>query len=241
MHINIEERKGKEISPGVIERELLSRDQTSPGGLAVHHYVLTRGEVVFGEQNVEYQHYIISGCGGMGGKLVHGETAIFVPGSQRWGEPRQHKIAHEGEGELRIVTASYKTRRTNFRWAKTRSRNLYQTTVNISNIINQQLITEEEHAVMGALRMHALDVQTHPPLSNNPEHKNPEEIMYILRGTGEAISGDNRYHVKPGSLIYAKEGDTHGIYNTSKELPLQYFVLEFIEHDRSWTEKGLLE
>ena len=72
-------------------------------------------------------------------------------------------------------------------------------------------------------------------------HENAEEIMYILRGTGEAISGNNRYHVKPGSLIYAKEGDTHGLYNTSKELPLQYFVLEFIEHDRSWTEKGLLE
>ena len=48
MHVNIVERKGNEISPGVTERELLSRDQTTPGGLAVHHYVLTGGEVVFG-------------------------------------------------------------------------------------------------------------------------------------------------------------------------------------------------
>jgi mannose-6-phosphate isomerase-like protein (cupin superfamily) len=241
MHINIQEVEGKQISSGVIERELLSRNQTTPGGLAVHHYVLSSGEINFGESNVEYQHYIISGCGRMGGKLVHGETAIFVPGNQRWGSPNQHKIAHAGEGELRIITASYKNPRTNFRWAKTRSRNLYQTTPSISNIINQQLFTEEEHAIMGALRMHAIDIQTHPPLSNNPEHKNPEEVMYILRGTGEAISGNNRYQVRPGSLIYAKEGDTHGIYNTSKDLPLQYFVLEFIEHDKSWTERGHLE
>lgn len=240
MHVNIKDRKGDEISPGVIERELLSRDQSSPGGLAVHHYVLTSGEVVFGEENVEYQHYIISGCGRMGGKLVHGETAIFVPGSQRWGEVRQHRIAHEGEGELRIMTASYKTERTNFRWAKTRSRNLYQVPVNVSNMVNQQLITEEEHAIMGALRMHALDVQTHAPGINLHDHRNPEEIMYFLRGTGEAVSGDNRYKVKPGSLIYAKEGDMHGIYNTNTELPLQYIVLEFIEHDKAWTEKGLI-
>ena len=238
MHINIKDVLGKEISSGVIERILLKRAQTSPGGLAVHHYTLKNGEVVFGESNVEYQHYIISGCGRMGGKFVHGETAIFVPGNQRWGEINKHRIAHAGEGELRIVTASYKTNRKNFRWAKTRSRNLYQTTPSISNIINQQLFTEEEHAVMGALRMHAIDIQTHPPLSNNPEHKNPEEIMYILRGKGEAISGEDRYNVEPGSLIYAKEGDQHGIYNKSKKYPLQYLVLEFIEHDKMWTERG---
>lgn len=238
MHVNIKEVKGKEVSKGVVERELIRRDQTNPGGLAVHHYVLTQGEVSFGEPNVEYQHYIISGCGRMRGKFVHGETAIFVPGNQRWGEPQKHRISHAGEGELRFVTASYKTNRKNFRWAKTRSRNLYQTTANVSNIVNQQLFTEEEHAIMGALRMHAIDVQTHAPLANNPEHKNPEEVMYILRGTGEAISGENRYNVEPGSVIYAKEGDTHGIYNTSDKLPLQYFVLEFIEHDSSWTERG---
>jgi mannose-6-phosphate isomerase-like protein (cupin superfamily) len=241
MHINIQDKEGKQVSSGVIVRELLSRDQTTPGGLAVHHYVLTSGEVEFGEPNVEYQHYIISGCGRMGGKFVHGETAIFVPGSQRWDTTRKHRIAHAGESELRIITASYKNQRQNFRWAKTRSRNLYQTTPSISNIINQQLFTEEEHAIMGALRMHAIDIQTHPPLSNNPEHKNPEEIMYILRGTGEAISGNSRYNVRPGSLIYAKEGDTHGIYNTSKDMPLQYFVLEFIEQDKSWIERGMLE
>ncbi|MBD3206897.1 hypothetical protein GF319_11230 [Candidatus Bathyarchaeota archaeon] len=54
--------------------------------------------------------------------------------------------------------------------------------MNISNIVNQQLITEEEHAVMGVLRMHALDFQTHANLANNPAHVNPEEIIYVLRG-----------------------------------------------------------
>jgi hypothetical protein len=186
MHVNIEGIEGIQVSPGVLERELLSRDQSIPGGLSVQHYVMKEGEMVFGEENTEYQHYIISGCGRMSGRFLHGETAVFVPGAQRWGKVRQHSIARAGEGELRFITTSYKTERKNFRWAKTRIKNLYETTVNISNIVNQQLITEEEHAVMGALRMHALDVQTHAPLANNPAHINPEEIIYVLRGTGEA-------------------------------------------------------
>jgi mannose-6-phosphate isomerase-like protein (cupin superfamily) len=113
--------------------------------------------------------------------------------------------------------------------------------MNLSNIVNQQLITEEEHALMGALRMHALDVQTHPPMMINPEHKNPEEIMYILRGEGRAVCGDDSYMVSPGSLVYSREGEKHGIYNTSEKLPLQYFVLEFIEHDKMWSERGYHE
>ncbi|MGD0804703.1 MAG: cupin domain-containing protein [Candidatus Bathyarchaeia archaeon] len=241
MHVSINEVKGVEISPRVIERLLLSRDQSTPGGLEVKHHLLTGGEVVFDEQNVEYQHYVVSGCARMGGRFIHGETTLFVPGNSRFGEKHRHVIAHAGEGELRFVTASYKIPRPNFRWAKTRSRNLYQAPISIGNINNQQLITEEEHAVMGALRMHALDVQTHPPLAVNPEHKNPEEIMYILRGEGKAICGNETYKVTPGSLIYSREGEIHGIYNTSEKLPLQYFVLEFIEHDKMWTERGYHE
>jgi mannose-6-phosphate isomerase-like protein (cupin superfamily) len=238
MHININEVKGEIISPGVTERVLLREDQSSPGGLKVVHHTLTGGEVVFDQQGSEFQHYIVSGCARMGGKFIHSETAIFVPGSSRFGDPQKHVIAHDGEGELRIVTAIYKTSRPNFRWAKTRSRNLYQAWPSIATITNQQLITEEEHALMGALKMHAIDVQTHAPLTGNPEHKNPEEIMYILRGKGEAICGTSKYQVKPGSLIYSKEGEIHGIYNRDTKLPLQYFVLEFIEHDKMWTERG---
>ena len=229
MHINIKDITGEEVSKGVIKRELLSASSSSPGGLSVNHYVLTEGEVTFSEVNTEYQHYIISGCARRGGSFTHAETSIFVPASQRFDTPPRHRISHAGEGELRFITASYKLPRPSFRWAKTRSKNLYQVPVNVSTIVNQQLFTEEEHALMGALRMHALDIQTHAPLTNNREHRNPEEIMYVLRGTGEAITGKERYNVSPGSLIYSKEGEIHGIYNTSKLLPLQYFVLEFIQ------------
>ena len=34
---------------------------STPGGLEVKHHVLTHWKVVFDEQGVEYQHYIVSG------------------------------------------------------------------------------------------------------------------------------------------------------------------------------------
>jgi hypothetical protein len=39
------------------------------------------------------------------------------------------------------------------------------------------------------------------------------------------------------SLIYAREGVNHGIYNTRAKFPLQYLIFEFVEHDKMWTER----
>ena len=90
----------------------------------------------------------------------------------------------------------------------------------------------------GAYRMHALDVQTNPPRNDLPAHVNPEESMYFLRGTGEALSEGKRDKVGPGSLIYAPLDTEHGIFNTNDTYPLQYLVVEYIEHDKAWTERG---
>jgi mannose-6-phosphate isomerase-like protein (cupin superfamily) len=63
--------------------------------------------------------------------------------------------------------------------------------------------------------------------------------MYVINGKGEAVSVDTGYNVRPGYLVYAPEGQTHGIYDTSSKPPLQHIVLAFTKHDRAWTEKGL--
>jgi mannose-6-phosphate isomerase-like protein (cupin superfamily) len=241
MHIHIDDVAPEEISSGVFKRVLLKEEQSRPGGLSANHYTLTEGEVVFDDPMVEYQHYIIQGCGLYGRRLCHGETAIFVPAAQRWGEPRKHTIAHLGEGELRFISFLYRVPRPAFRWGKGRMRNLHEVHQSFAgDFFDTQIFTEEEHAVMGALRMHAIDVQTNPPGIDLPKHRNPEEIMYFLRGEGEALSQDIRHKVRAGSLIYTPEGESHGIYNTNDKIPLQYFVLEFIEHDKMWTEKGYI-
>jgi mannose-6-phosphate isomerase-like protein (cupin superfamily) len=237
MHINIEDVPGEELKPGIIERVLIRADQSIPGGFSTKHYTIQNGEIIFEEPNVEYQHYIIAGCALFGSRLVHSESAIFVPGSQRFGEPRKHRFAHAGESELRILTLTYKIPRPNYRWAKTRIKNLYQVNGVLGNMYAQQLFTEEEHALIGALRMHSFDIQTHSPGITLPEHKNPEEIAYILRGTGEVIAGDKCYKVRPGSLVYTPEGIPHTVKNTSDDTPLQYIATEFIEHDKMWSER----
>ena len=239
-HSSIFDVSGKKIAFGVVRRVLLRASQSASGDLEVNHYVLTKGGMLqFGVENTEYQHYVVSGCAILDGKFLHGDSTVFFPSNSKFGELRRHIICHAGEGELRVVTASYRSNRPNFRWAKVRFRNLYQVPVSVGAIINQQLITEEEHASMGALRMHALDVQTHAPLTVNAEHRNPEEIIYILRGQGKAVSAGRRFSVAPGSLIYSREGDVHAVYNTSRTLSLQYLVLEFIVHDEMWSARGI--
>jgi mannose-6-phosphate isomerase-like protein (cupin superfamily) len=238
MHINIADIEGSELVPGVVERVLLRPEQTETGDLTVKHHILTGGEIMFVEEGVEYQHYVISGCALMKGRLLHGDTGVFVPGSSRFGEPHKHGFTHTGESELRILTVIYRTPRPNFRWAKTRIKNLSQVEGSLGGMFAQQIFTEEEHAIMGALRMHSLDVQTHAPGVVLPVHRNPEEFAYILRGTGEVMSGDDWVKVRPGSLVYTEEAVPHAVKNTSEDLPLQYVAFEFTRQDESWTEMG---
>lgn len=241
MHVNILDVKGEEISPGVIERVLLTPEESDSGDITVKHHVLTSGEIVFMECGVEFQHYIISGCGLMGDRFIHGDSGIFVPNSSRFGESHKHGFKHTGEGELRILTVIYKIPRPNFRWAKTRTKNLNEVEGSYSGMFAQQIFTEEEHALMGSLRMHSLDVQTHAPGVLLPIHKNPEEFAYILRGTGEVLSGEEWIKVKPGSLVYTGEGVKHAVKNSSQKYPLQYVAFEFTKQDESWSEMGYMK
>jgi quercetin dioxygenase-like cupin family protein len=99
-----------------------------------------------------------------------------------------------------------------------------------------QLFKEEEHAVMGALRMHGVDIQTNTPGRTLHDHRNPEEIMYFLRGRGTGVAEGVEHDIRAGSLLYTPEGDIHGIRKVDDTL--QYVVIEFIEHDKMWAERA---
>ena len=236
MFRHIDDVKPVETSKGVFERVLLGPEDTKHHNLVVKHLTLAQGATMnFPDQDREYQHYIISGCGLMGGAYVHSESTIFVPGNKC-----PHSVSQAGETELRLVSHVYKAPKPYFRWAKARTFHLYnaQYTSLRPSVIGQQLITEEQHAISGAYRMHALDVQTNAPMNELAVHTNPEETMYFLRGEGEVQSGSERKKVRPGSFVYTPLDVEHGIFNTHRTIPLQYFVLEYIEQDKAWTERG---
>jgi len=249
MHVNVEDVSGTEIAPGVVERVLMRPDEGTPPGFGARHYILTNGgKVVFDEPMTEFQHYIISG------HVVgaHQDNAIFVPaGNHDKNQQIQGKCIHSftqwGEGEARIISLLHRVPRPAFRWAKSRRVNLFQIlSPHAERWGASQLIKEEEHASMGALRMHGIDVQTHPGHFHHPKHRNPEgrlsEVLYFLRGTGEAIAEGVTYKVRPGSFCYSgmrrgELGGVHGIYNPTDDI-LEYFVVEIVEQDKSWTGRG---
>jgi mannose-6-phosphate isomerase-like protein (cupin superfamily) len=237
LHVNIRDVAIESVSEGVTKRTLLQRSGVK-GQLLVLHHTLLGGKVTFRGANREFQHYIISGSGLYRGKYVHGDTSIFVPGNTHFGEINEHEIVHSGEGELRILSAIYCMSNPNFKWAKPRIKNLNEVEATYSGMIAHQLFTEEEHMLMGARRMHSVEVQTHSPSVLLPIHRNPEEFGYILRGEGVVESGTSKYRVSPGSLVYTPEGEPHSILNTSDNLPLQYVAFEFTEQDKSLKEMG---
>jgi len=250
MHTHIDDVPAVEIAPGVVERILMKKDPNNPfEHVEARHYTLTKGgTVVFDEEMTEFQHYIISGRT----TRAPADTSLFMPaGSHRPVNQvrglRTHSFTHAGEGETRIFTVAYRVPRPAFRWAKSRSKQLFQVlSPHQTGIGYTQLFTEEEHAVMGALRMHAVDMQTHPAGEHKGGfdetgklrgHRNPEEIMFFLRGTGKAMAERIVYDVRPGSFLYTREGTEHGIWNTTDDI-LQYICMECIKHDKCWTEKG---
>ena len=247
MHINIKDVQGNQISPGVVERVLLDSVVSNLGGPEVRHYVLSPGGgVEFGLPLTEYQHYIVQGCAAQGspnGSLLHQDSAWFVPCNAPWGgtPARKHSLYHTGEGDVHILTVSYKTPRPAYRWAKSRSRNLHEIRQphSSSSLVDYvQIFSEEEHASMGALRMHALDVQTNPRGGIHQDHRNPEEVIYVLRGRGEANSDGENFRIGPGSMIYTPEGAVHGIQKV--EETIQYLVVEFVDQPKMWRERGNL-
>lgn len=245
LHINIKNVDSREIAPGVVERTLLDSVKSELGELKVKHYVLSmNGRVEFGAPLIEYQHYIVQGCATQNhpeGTLLNQDTAWFVPCNTPWeGEPvRRHSICYSGEGEVRVLTISYKVKRPAFRWAKSRTRNLHMIPQPHSGgrmVGYAQIFTEEDHAMMGAMRMHGLDVQTNPRGVSHPDHRNPEEVLYVLRGRGLAYSNGEEFEISPGSLVYTPEGTIHGI--RSVEEHIQYIVVEFINYAEMWAERA---
>jgi mannose-6-phosphate isomerase-like protein (cupin superfamily) len=224
--INVEDVQGEEIAPGVIKRVLLTPENTGrgpPGELKVNHYTLSKGGIlVLDDPGVEYQDYIISGSVLYGIKYIHGNTTVFTPSGKK------HSYRHAGESEARIISTTYSVPHPSHRWCKSRLAILTEE-------FEQQLMTEEFHGLTGAHRFHALDIQTW----DRKEHTNPEETAYFLRGTGKMRVHDNWFDVKPGTLCYSEEGALHAVKNTNQEgLPLQYYVMEYTEQDKMWSQRG---
>ncbi len=47
-------------------------------------------------------------------------------------------------------------------------------------------------------------------------HLKEEEVIYCLKGTGEAIIDDKHFEIKPGTVVYFPPGSLHSINNTGK-------------------------
>lgn len=79
----------------------------------------------------------------------------------------------------------------------------------------------------------ALHISTLPPgqMPHPAHHHLHEEMMLIKEGTLEATISGKSSRVGPGSVIYIRSNDEHGLKNVG-DVPAQYFVLEVGSDDK---------
>lgn len=256
--VNIDDVSGEEISPGVVKRVLLSPEQNGwgpPGELTVTHYTLTKGGSFTINENPEYlddddeviyaehQDLVVSGTVKFQidnlplwywtdaphikkgydwprkSPFLQQGTTVFIPTNRR------RTYTHAGESDARLVIHSYSCPKRSHRHNKHRTAKM--------GLGPSQLFSEEQHALIGAQRIHAIDYQTFDVLY----HANPEETCYFMFGKGKMLSGEEWYDVGPGSLIYVQEAEAHEIKSDKNE-QLNYVCLEYMEQDKMWRNRG---
>ncbi len=52
-------------------------------------------------------------------------------------------------------------------------------------------------------------------------HPNAEEVLYVIKGNGIAISGDEEFEIGPGDVIFVPKGDRHFFKNTNDSEDLE--------------------
>ena len=55
-------------------------------------------------------------------------------------------------------------------------------------------------------------------------HKDEEEVIYCLEGTGEAFIDENSIKIKPGTVVYFPPGSLHSINNNGKDRIKLFFI-----------------
>ena len=243
MHVIATDVDPINVKQGVTSRTLLKPENSQSGVVNVSHITLQPGsKMVFDEPMTEYLHYVIKGCvgfGGLDGDLLPSNTAIFIPCAKTGTEPyaSKHIIAQTGESETRLLTVACKVSKPAFSWAKRIDRNLYHVPQYHSGkqVTGQtKVLREEELMVLGSSRIHCVKVQTQATGTTIPPYSGPEEIIYQLSSEGELNSEGKRVKTRPGSFIYTPAGEMHSINNKHDRFPMQYVLVELVDHEKIW-------
>jgi len=235
MHVFPDKVSEKKVQKNTYAKTLLSRDESDSKKVAVEHLRIEEdGEyLVEKKKRMEYVVYVISGRGlwqwdgdnreATRGRILYTDTAA-------WDAEGGFLLSNSGEGDLRVLLISTTVKTDHYEFARTRMGHLQTAEESfLAGYIARQFFEEEEMVIAGSLRCHGLDVETLAPEYEASLHRDPEEVLYVLRGEGEIESGGERKKVKPGTLVYTPAGVLHGIWNTSRTDNMQYMVIEFID------------
>jgi uncharacterized cupin superfamily protein len=96
----------------------------------------------------------------------------------------------------------------------------------------KRMVFEVPTATLDMLECHITTLN--PGEEPHPPHRHvEEEMVFIKEGTLEALQGNERKRLGPGSILFQGSNEFHGVRNVG-DTPATYFVLK-------WTSPGMLK
>jgi mannose-6-phosphate isomerase-like protein (cupin superfamily) len=216
--------KKRAVGNGAEERVLVSPEDSTARRVRVSHLSIEPGATFRPEgHEAESIYFVISGRGTLAvskvgsdwRSLLEAYTACWVP----WNI--QHSISNEGEDALRCLVLQARCAGEAPGWTE-----LFDTVSAPRSIIStgscrffggpgrtMRDVGSHHFTFFGCS-----DIFPHNELAAHVPMFGAEEIMYVLRGSGEISCGNETFAVKAGSLVYAPPETVHGIRNTGDSI-----------------------
>ena len=210
---SIKDVKGKEIATGVMERILVSADETASKSLTLKHLVIESG-CKYGPVQTgagEALLYCISGHGNLTYRGIfapqyftlyefEGDKFSLIPPA------RDFYIVNLGEGSLRMVHVSYKLPEMKPRgMVEIFSKDNPPRTDMVPGVISRVLLPPEVISAKGMEKFAAFESETMSPHSKaGPQTFSPntETIAYLIRGEGKVTVDKQELRLGPGTAVY---------------------------------------
>jgi mannose-6-phosphate isomerase-like protein (cupin superfamily) len=228
LHVHYANLEEREIQDGVRAVDILSPTKTTNGNAGLRLLSLQPERSYDSEfENLEVCYYLLNGRGSLGfpktgGQskwVVESDTAMWVPPGMK------HTIINSGEGPFRLLVA-YCTPNRGERGQKRVVKISDLPVCEMIGFRSRSIFSPEVLDKLGASRCIGVDLETLTPLSVLDTHAHEEEILFVLRGKGFVMIGDDKFEVVPGSTVYTGPHLPHSVHNTAQD-NLQYLVFEY--------------
>lgn len=223
------DKEPTEIQAGVTEYNLFDAKDTPAERVSARLLVIDRG-VTFEPESFEGEifYHFLTGNGILVWNKDHTDLPLIIENDTGGWIPGTHsyRFKNTGEGPMRCLAVSCKTDDTDY-GVRAGSVGKLDTFTPTARKIDDRFYDFGANKD-SAKNLAVAGYQVFAPGKEQGLHYHDEEVIYIVRGSGKIVSGEEEYDIEAGSIVHNPHEIKHQLLNTGEDR-LGYVVLEFSE------------